>query len=64
MTINDLLKKNLKIGELLPLPEDLKKLVQSTKLMSFNEFIKSQTENIDLLLEGDLIWPAEEGIAF
>lgn len=64
MTVNDLLRKNQKIGELLPLPEDMKRLAQSNKLMALNEFIKSQVENVDLLLEGDLIWPAEEGIAF
>eukprot|EP01022_Parablepharisma_sp_SALTPOND_P019359 TRINITY_DN3290_c0_g1_i1.p2 TRINITY_DN3290_c0_g1~~TRINITY_DN3290_c0_g1_i1.p2 ORF type:complete len:100 (-),score=3.11 TRINITY_DN3290_c0_g1_i1:95-394(-) len=63
-TIGDVLKKNPKIGELLPLPDELKRLSQSKRLMGLDEFIKSQTENVDLLLEGDLIWPAEEGITY
>jgi len=46
------------------LPEDLKRLAQTTKLSGLQEFIKSQSENVDLLLEGDQIWPAEEGITY
>ncbi len=63
-TVGDIIKKNPKIGELLPLPDDLKRLTQGGKLMTVEEFLKNHSENVDLVLEGDMIWPAEEGIVY
>lgn len=59
-----MIRKNPKIGELLPLPDDLKRLTQGGKLMTIEEFLKSQSEYVDLILEGDLVWPAEEGLTY
>jgi len=62
--VGDVLRKNPKIGELLPLPDDIKRLAQTNKMMGVEEFIKHQTENVDLMLEGDLIWPVEDGLTY
>ena len=55
MTINDLLRTSQKVSELMPLPDDIKRLSQTNKLSSLEDFTRDQTENADMILEGDLI---------